>query len=211
MLGLLGPNGSGKTTTMKAIAGVVSADGGIVSIDGIDALEEHGRAMRCVGCLIETPALYEYMSAYKNLMQAARFYPDADEARIDETLDLVDMARFKKERVSSFSLGMRQRLALALALLSRPSLLILDEPVNGLDIQGIVDVRNIVQRLAAGGAAILISSHLAHELEQCCTKVGIMQDGALLEVAHMEDVAASSPSLEDYYLAVVSAKRGYIR
>ena len=207
VLGLLGPNGSGKTTTMKVIAGLVQPTRGSVRVCGIDAAGHHEQAMRHAGCLIEAPALYEHMTAYENLKLAARFYQNADAARIDEVLRMVEMDKYKKDKVSSFSLGMRQRVGLALALLSDPELLILDEPANGLDIEGMVYVREVVGAAAMKGAAVLISSHLAHEIEQCATKAAVIYNGRLLCVESMETILASSPSLEDYFLAQVAEMR----
>ena len=207
VLGLLGPNGSGKTTTMKAIAGLVQPTCGNVWICGIDATQRHEKAMRHTGCLIEAPALYEHMTAYQNLKLAARFYDNVDRARIDEVLWMVEMEKYKKDKVSSFSLGMRQRIGLALALLSNPELLILDEPANGLDIEGMVYVRDVVSRAAENGAAVLISSHLAHEIELCATKAAIIYGGRLLSVESMDTILASSPSLEDYFLEQVAQRR----
>lgn len=207
VLGLLGPNGSGKTTTMKAITGMVQLTRGQASICGIDVAKRHEQAMRHTGCLIEAPALYGHMTAYQNLKLAARFYKNIDEDRIDEVLRLVEMDKYKKERVASFSLGMRQRIGLALALLSEPRLLILDEPANGLDIEGMIHVRDIVKKTAEKGAAVLISSHLAHEIEQCATHAAIIYGGKLLCVESMETILATSPSLEDYFLAQVAKTR----
>jgi ABC-2 type transport system ATP-binding protein len=151
------------------------------------------------------------MTARQNLTLAARFYknrvPVVDNARIDEVLRLVEMDRYKKDKVSSFSLGMRQRVGLALALLSHPELLILDEPANGLDIEGMVYVRNVVKQAAGNGAAVLISSHLAYEIEQCATTAAIIYDGKLLCVESMDVILASSPSLEDFFLAQVAKMR----
>ena len=210
VLGLLGPNGSGKTTTMKAIAGLVRITRGSARVCGIDVAERHEQAMRHTGCLIEAPALYEHMTAYQNLKLAARFYKTVDKARIDEVLRLVEMDKYRKDKVSSFSLGMRQRLGLALALLSDPELLILDEPANGLDIEGMVYVREVVKQSAGRGAAVLISSHLAHEIEQCATKAAILYGGKLLRVENMDTILASSPSLEDFFMAQVTKSRGEV-
>ena len=207
VLGLLGPNGSGKTTTMKAIAGLVQPTRGSVRVCGIDATLRHEQAMRHTGCLIEAPALYEHMTAYQNLKLAARYYDTVDNARIGEVLQMVEMEKYKKDKVSTFSLGMRQRIGLALALLSNPELLILDEPANGLDIEGMVYVREVVTRAASNGAAVLISSHLAHEIELCATKAAIIYGGKLLCVENMDVILASSPSLEDYFLAQVAKIR----
>ena len=207
VLGLLGPNGSGKTTTMKAIAGLVQPTRGCIRILGIDVTQRHEQAMRHTGCLIEAPALYEHMTAYQNLKLAARFYDYVDDMRIDEVLRMVEMDKYKKEKVSSFSLGMRQRIGLALALLSSPELLILDEPANGLDIEGMVYVREVVGNAAGKGSAVLISSHLAHEIELCATKAAIIYSGKLLCVESMDTILATSPSLEDYFLAQVAKTR----
>ena len=210
VLGLLGPNGSGKTTTMKAIAGLVQPTSGSVRICGIDAARHHELAMRHAGCLIEAPALYGHMTAHQNLKLAARFYENVDAERIDDVLRLVEMDRYRKDKVSSFSLGMRQRTGLALALLSVPDLLILDEPANGLDIEGMVYVREVVKKSAARGAAVLISSHLAHEIELCATRAAIIYDGKLLCVESMDAILSSSPSMEDFFLAQVTKMRGEI-
>jgi len=211
VLGLLGPNGSGKTTTMKAISGLVQPTRGSVRICGIDAEKYHEQAMRHAGCLIEAPALYEYMTATQNLKLAARFYKSVSDARIDEVLMLVEMDRYKKDKVASYSLGMRQRLGLALALLSDPELLILDEPANGLDIEGMVYIREVIKNAAEKGAAVLVSSHLAHEIELCATKAAIIYDGKLLSVDRMDAILAASPSLEDYFLAQVAKRREGVR
>jgi len=207
VLGLLGPNGSGKTTTMKAIAGLVHPTRGSARICGFEISQHHEIALQKVGCLIEAPALYEHMTGYQNLKLASRFYKNVDESRIDEVLRMVEMEKYKHGKISSFSLGMRQRIGLALSLLSSPELLILDEPANGLDIEGMVYVREVVTKAAENGAAVLISSHLAHEIELCATKVAIIYDGRLLCVESMETVLAQSPSLEDYFLAQVAKMR----
>ena len=130
VLGLLGPNGSGKTTTMKAIAGLVRINSGRITVCGIDAINQHEKAMRHTSCLIEAPALYEHMSALKNIQMAARFYPHVNEHRITEVLEIVEMYRYRHDKARSLSLGMRQRIGLAAALLSSPRLLILDVTIQ---------------------------------------------------------------------------------
>ena len=207
VLGLLGPNGSGKTTTMKAVVGLVQPSRGSVRICGIDVALHHEQAMRHTGCLIESPALFEHMTAYQNLKLAARFYDSVSDARIDEVLRMVEMDKYKKDKVSSFSLGMRQRIGLALALLSSPELIILDEPANGLDIEGMVYIREVIRKAAENGAAVLVSSHLAHEIELCATKAAVIYGGRLLSVEKMDTILASYPSLEDYFLAQVAKMR----
>lgn len=209
VVGLLGPNGSGKTTTMKAIAGLVHADTGSVRIFGHDVAEDFEKAMDRVGCLIEAPALYEYMTAEANLRLASRYYSAVTKQRIDEVLKLVRLDKYRKDKVGRFSLGMKQRLGLALALLSEPELLILDEPANGLDIEGIVEIREIILRLAKEkGITFLISSHIAAEIEKTCNKVAVLHEGEMLAFDKMEDALMRSPTLEDYYLEKVRDKRG---
>jgi len=210
VLGLLGPNGSGKTTTMKVIAGLMQPTRGSARVCGFDVTERHEQAMRHTGCLIEAPALYEHLTAYQNLKLASRFYDEVDDRRIDDVLRMVEMDRYRKDKISTFSLGMRQRTGLALALLSSPQLLILDEPANGLDIEGMVYVREVVGKAAANGSAVLISSHLAHEIEQCATKAAIIYDGKLLSVESMGNILASSPSLEDFFMAQVAKMRNAV-
>ena len=208
ILGLLGPNGSGKTTTMKAIAGLVRPTAGSISINGTDAINQHEEAMSRVGCLIEAPALYDYMTAEQNLKIAARFYKDVDASRIDEVLRMVEMDRYKKDKVSSFSLGMRQRTGLALALLNRPSLLILDEPGNGLDIEGMLYIRAVVKAASEAGSAVLISSHLANEIQQCATKVAVLYNGRLLGMDTVDSILETFSNLEEFFLDQVTKFRG---
>ena len=209
VLGLLGPNGSGKTTTMKAIAGLVRPSAGYIRICGVDALEQREQAMGHVGCLIEAPALYEYMTALDNMKLAARHHKPAGRDSIDEILHLVKLDKYAGAKVASFSLGMRQRLGLAIALLSAPDLLILDEPANGLDIEGMIYVREIVRAAADRGAGVLVSSHLAHELELCATKVAVIDEGRLLAEAGMDAVIRAHSSLEGFFLAQVAEARRF--
>jgi len=208
VLGLLGPNGSGKTTTMKAIAGLVRVNRGEISVCGIDAINRHELAMRHAGCLIEAPALYEHMPVQKNLLLAARFYPHVDEARINEVLEMVEMHKYRNDKVRSLSLGMRQRVGLAAALLSSPELLILDEPANGLDIEGMVLVREVIKAAAAKGSAVLVSSHLANEIQQCATKVAVMHGGKLLAISGIDEILQSFASVEDFFIDIVRKTKG---
>lgn len=202
ILGLLGPNGSGKTTTMKAISGLIQPDSGSIRICGIDATARHEEAMRHTGCLIEAPALYPYTTVRRNLQMAARFFADVDDARMSEVLQMVGMGKYENDKISVLSLGMRQRVGLALALLSNPKLLILDEPANGLDIEGMVYVREAIKQAADNGAAVLVSSHLAHELQLVATKAAVMHEGRLLSLVSMHEMSNSFESLEDYFLKV---------
>jgi len=207
VLGLLGPNGSGKTTTMKAIAGLVRPTSGSIRICGEDAIDNHEIAMRNAGCLIEAPALYDYLTPEQNLGLFARFHENVDSRRIDEVLRMVDMDKYKNDKVRSFSLGMRQRVGLAAALLSKPRLLILDEPGNGLDIEGMLYVREVVKAASENGAAVLISSHLANEIQQCATRVAVIHGGKLLGCESMNTVVEEFGSVEGFFLGKVGERR----
>lgn len=209
VVGLLGPNGSGKTTTMRAITGLSVPNSGTVRIFGKDTQEDFEGAMQKVGALIEMPALYGSLTAYQNLKMASRFYGGDAEERIAYVLKLVHLERYAKDKVAKFSLGMRQRLGIALALISEPQLLILDEPANGLDIEGIIQVREIITKLAKErGVTVLVSSHIASELEKVCDKVAVLHEGQMLALETMESALRYQPTLEEYFLALVREKRG---
>ena len=207
VLGLLGPNGSGKTTTMKAIAGLLRPQQGTINVCGVDAIARHEQAMRYTSCLIEAPALYENMSVYRNLQMAARFYRGINENHIANVLHTVEMYRYQTDKVRTLSLGMRQRVGLALALLPGTPLLILDEPANGLDIEGMVLVREVILQAAANGAAVLVSSHLANEVQQCATKIAVLYDGKLLGISSTSEILHSFASVEDYFMYLVRGRR----
>lgn len=204
--GLLGPNGSGKTTTMKIITGLSRADKGDVHIFGSSVENDGEKSLEQVGCLIEAPAVYEYLSARKNLENAAAYYEAIKAPRIEDILKQTGLLQYQNDKVKEFSLGMKQRLGLALALLSNPKLVILDEPANGLDIEGMVAIREIIMTQAkSNGITFLISSHLAHELELMCNKIAIMKEGNLLKTATMEEVKAQSGTLENYFLETIGS------
>ena len=209
ILGLLGPNGSGKTTIMKAVTGLVRPNKGSISVFGMDIDEKFEQIMKKTGTLIESPAIYKDLSAHKNLQICAGLYPNVNEARIDRMLNLVHLEQYKNDKAGRFSLGMKQRLGLAMALLSEPELVILDEPVNGLDIEGVVEVREIIKRLSAEKeTTFMISSHMAAEIEKTCTKTAVMYNGELIAFNTMEEAMRLHPSLEDYFLDVVKDKSG---
>lgn len=211
IVGILGPNGSGKTTIMKTIMGLIHADEGCVKIFGENIEEDVEAALKRVGGLIEHPAIFEHLTARENLRMMARFYPNIDEARIDHVLKIVRMEKYHKEKAGRFSLGMKQRLGIALAMLSEPDLIILDEPTNGLDIEGTVEIREIIKKMAEEkGTAFLIASHLAPEIEKTCTKVAVVHEGELLSFETMEEALRLNPSLEDYFLSKVKDKRGSV-
>lgn len=211
IVGLLGPNGSGKTTTMKIISGLCHAQSGSVKIFNLNIEDDFEKIMSKCGVLIEAPAIYENLSAKKNLELAANFYPNVNKERIEKVLEMVRLTQYKNDKAGRFSLGMKQRLGLALALLSEPELVILDEPTNGIDIEGIVEIREIITRLAEErGVTFLVSSHLAGEIEKICNKVSVMYEGELLTFTTLEEALEYSPTLEDYFLSVVKEKRGSV-
>jgi len=147
------------------------------------------------------------MTAEQNLQLAARYYDDVDDARIDEMLRLVGMDAYKEDKVRSFSLGMRQRVGFAAALLSRPRLLILDEPANALDIEGMMYVREVIKTAAANGASVLVSSHLAGEIQLCATKAAVIHSGKMLGIDSMDNILQNHTDLEGFFLHHVSKMR----
>ena len=180
MVGLLGPNGSGKTTIMKSITGLSQPTEGTITVFGAPVTDRE-KALMQVGALIEQPALYENLTAQDHLRMAARYYPGVDQARMDKVLEIVGLTPYRKERCGKFSLGMKQRLGIAMALLGSPKLLILDEPTNGLDPAGIQEMRSLIASMPqTTGATVLISSHLLGEIEQMVDQVGILSHGKLL-------------------------------
>lgn len=207
--GFLGPNGSGKTTMMKVITGLAHKSKGKIKIFDHDIDENPEKAMEKVGAVIEAADSYEYMSAYKNLKLASRFYENIKDEKIDELLNIVNLTDFKNEKTGQFSLGMKQRLALAAALISEPEFIILDEPTNGLDIEGVVEIRNIIKKLAQEKKiTFFISSHVVHEIELICNRVGIIYNGRLISQASVEDITKGNMNLEEYFLKCVGKGRG---
>lgn len=207
--GFLGPNGAGKTTVMKTIVGLCRANQGEINIFGYNILNQFEKAMAKVGCIIETAASYEYISAYDNLKIASRFYDGINGSRIDEVLEVVGLSPYKKDKVGSFSLGMKQRLGIASAILSKPEFVILDEPMNGLDIEGMADVRNMIIRMAREQqVTFFVSSHLAHEMELTCNRVGILNNGLLIKEGTLVDILKNNASLEEFFIEQARNNRG---
>ena len=178
IFGFLGPNGSGKTTTIKLILGLLRMESGEISICGYDNVKDFEQAMRCVGGIIENPEMYKYLTGRQNLEQYLRMYPELPPERIDEVIRLVRMESRINDKISKYSLGMRQRLGIAQAVLHHPKLLILDEPTNGLDPAGIKELRDVLKQLAREeGVAVFVSSHMLSELQLMCDRVGIIDRG----------------------------------
>jgi ABC-2 type transport system ATP-binding protein len=190
------------------MTGLARAQQGEVKLFGHPVSTHYEQAMAKVGVLIETAEAYSYMSGRRNLELAARFYPGIDKHRIDEVLEIVGLTLFQKEKVAGYSLGMKQRLGLAAAMLSKPELLILDEPTNGLDIEGMVHIREIIMHLAREERiTFLISSHLIHEMELMCNRMGIIHQGRLVREGLVSEIAQGSATLEEAYLREIKEVR----
>src|SRR3954451_2691573 len=186
--GFLGPNGAGKTTTLRLILGLLKSQRGEIRIFGKRFDQNRIAILRNVGSLIESPSLYDHLSAGENL-RLMQIVHGCEESRIGEVLELVGLGATGKKRAKQFSLGMRQRLAIAGALLHRPSLIILDEPTNGLDPSGIIEIRNLLVELnRRDGCTVLVSSHLLSEIERLATHVGILGKGKLLFQGTIEEL-----------------------
>lgn len=204
IFGFLGPNGAGKTTTMKIMTGLLRADSGDVKVFGHSIHNEFEKAMQKVGCIIETAESYMYLTAYENLKLFSRYYAHVNDKRIDEVLDIAGILKYKNEKTKNFSLGMKQRLGIAAAILSKPELVILDEPLNGLDVEGMIEVRNLIKRLAeTEKTTFFISSHLIHDVELTCNRIGVVYDGRLLRVDDTETILTNYASLEHYFMSEV--------
>lgn len=192
ILAFIGPNGSGKTTTIKLILGLQTIDKGKISINGYDINKNYKKAISKVGAIVENPDSYMYLTGYQNLKLIANLYPNINESKILELLELVGLSDRKDDKVSKYSLGMRQRLGIAKSLINDPNLLILDEPTNGLDPAGIKDLRELLKHLAQKGLAILISSHNLSELESFCNKVCMINNGQTSSVELLKNIKSNS-------------------
>jgi ABC-2 type transport system ATP-binding protein len=182
IVGLLGPNGAGKTTTMRMIVGLISITEGDVLIHGHSIRNDFVQAIAHIGGVIENPEFYPFFSGYENLRHFARMYPDVSERRIAEVVELIGLTHVIHKRIDAYSLGMKQRLGIAQALLHKPSVLILDEPTNGLDPAGIREMRDYFKKIAQSeGVTILVSSHLLSEIELMCDRVVIIQNGKYMD------------------------------
>lgn len=195
VFGFIGPNGAGKSTTIKMICGLTSISGGFIYIDGYNVDRCFKKAISNVGAVVESPQLYPYLSGESNLKLFADFYGVKAHKRINNIMRLVGMTSYKDKKVSTYSLGMKQRLGLAQALLNKPKLLILDEPTNGLDPDGIKDMRNLIRTLAEKEKmAIIISSHNLAELELVCDEIAVIDDGKLVAFRTMREIKAEMSS-----------------
>jgi ABC-2 type transport system ATP-binding protein len=191
IFGFLGPNGSGKTTTIGMILGLITPTAGSVEIFGEPVTPAHNAALKRVGTLMGAPAMMMSYSARQNLRMLARLYPHVPSTRIDQVLEMVGLQNVNNRPVKQFSMGMKQRLGLALALLGQPDLLILDEPTNGMDPVGMHEIRTLLRNLAAQGTTVFISSHLLHEMQLICDRVAIVRQGVIVAEGTVSELLTS--------------------
>jgi ABC-2 type transport system ATP-binding protein len=183
VFGFLGPNGAGKTTTIRMLVGLIRPTAGSIQVCGYDLHKQFPEAMRNLGCIVENPELYTYLSGWSNLQYFARMMEGIGESRITEVVRLVGLSARIHDKVKTYSLGMRQRLGIAQALLGNPRVLILDEPTNGLDPSGIREMREFIRYLAEKeGLSVLVSSHLLSEIQLMCDRVAIISKGQIVRV-----------------------------
>ncbi|MBS2971031.1 ABC transporter ATP-binding protein [Metabacillus sp. KIGAM252] len=194
ILGLLGPNGSGKTTMIRSVLGLVSLNAGEISIGGYSIKKDFEKAVSLAGAIVENPEFYNYMSGYYNLVHFANMSDPIGRGRIAEVVDLVGLGERIHDPVRTYSLGMRQRLGIAQAVLHKPQLLLLDEPTNGLDPSGIRELREYLKNLRdKENVAIVISTHLLKEVEDMCDRVAIIKKGEILSVQNVQYDAGDLP------------------
>lgn len=209
IFGFLGPNGAGKTTTIKLVMGFLREDSGRIFINGIDKKDNYEDAMSYLGGIVENPEMYGNFTGRQNLQMYARTHGGISKERIDEIIKLVGLDKRIDEKVKRYSLGMKQRVGLAQALVHKPKMLILDEPTNGLDPVGIHSLRDILRRLAhEEGIAIMVSSHILSEMQLMCDRVGIINNGRLIDIKDVHDLGGGSD--ENGYMPFIF-KIGYSR
>lgn len=196
VFGFLGPNGAGKTTTIRMLVGLIKPTSGTIHICGMDISKHFTKAMSHLGCIVENPELYPFLSGMENLRHFAVMLNGISQERINEVVRLVGMQDRVGDKVSTYSLGMRQRLGIAQALLGKPDVLILDEPTNGLDPSGIREMRAFIRFLAEEeGLTVLVSSHLLHEIQLMCDRVAIISKGEIVRVDSVKQLLTSEERL----------------
>ncbi|MDF2714067.1 MAG: transporter ATP-binding protein [Paenibacillus sp.] len=201
IFGFLGPNGAGKTTTIRMMVGLMSITKGEIVIKSKNIKSEFEQAIRHVGAIVENPEMYKFLSGYHNLIHYARMVPGVTKVRINEVVQLVKLENRIHDKVRKYSLGMRQRLGVAQALLHRPSLLILDEPTNGLDPAGIRELRDYLRYLTrTEGITVIVSSHLLSEMELMCDRVAILKQGKLVDVKLIQDFIGSNDAAQTFLI-----------
>ncbi|WP_099458681.1 ABC transporter ATP-binding protein [Paenibacillus crassostreae] len=190
IFGFLGPNGAGKTTTIRMLVDLIKPSSGTIKVYGYDVNRDQENALQYVGSIVENPEVYTYLTGWENLEHFARMQPGVDDMRIQEVVDIVRLDQRIHDKVRTYSLGMRQRLGIAQALLGRPKLLILDEPTNGLDPKGIKELRLFIRQLASEGMAVFVSSHLLSEIQLLCDRVAIISHGSVLALGHVDELVS---------------------
>ncbi|MBU9720079.1 MULTISPECIES: ABC transporter ATP-binding protein [Bacillaceae] len=209
ILGLLGPNGAGKTTTIRMLVGLIGKTAGKVVINGKNLDVEGQRCKEDIGAIVENPAFYEHISGFKNLQQYARMArQNITTDRLNEVVQLVKLEHAIHDKVKTYSLGMKQRLGVAQAIIHKPAVLILDEPTNGLDPQGIRDLRDYLKVLAKEGTSTLVSSHLLSEMQLMCDRVVIMERGKVIDVTEVSNISNGSDSDNKSVLIAVTVAEG---
>lgn len=208
IVGFIGPNGAGKTTTIKLILGLQKITKGNAYINGYSITEDFVKAIENVGAIVESPDLYMYLSGYDNLKLAQNCYKNITNDRIEEVVEIVGLENRIHDKVSKYSLGMKQRLGIAQAILHKPNLLILDEPTNGLDPEGIIEIRNLLKHLSHNeNIGILISSHNLSELENICDKVYITKNGEIIEETNIDSLKKEEITLEEAFLKKIGGNK----
>lgn len=211
VVGFIGPNGAGKSTIIKLILGLMKLSSGNVEINGYDIEKNFVKAIEKVGAIVENPDLYMYLSGYDNLKITANYYKNISQNRIEDVIKIIGLEKQIKDKVSTYSLGMKQRLAIGEAIINQPELLILDEPTNGLDPAGIHEIRNLVKSLPKRyDCTILISSHMLSEIELLADDIGILNHGRLLFEGSLEDLKFTAhesgfenDNLEEMFLSMI--------
>ncbi|TWT07813.1 ABC transporter ATP-binding protein [Planococcus sp. CPCC 101016] len=212
VFGFLGPNGAGKTTTIRMMVGLIDITEGDVLIEGKSIKRDFKGAIQHVGAIVENPEMYPFLSGWKNLKQYARMVEGVSEDRIKEVVSLVGLQKAIHEKAGRYSLGMRQRLGIAQALLHGPSILILDEPTNGLDPSGIREIRKYIRNLAEKeNVAVIVSSHLLTEIELMCDRIGVIKNGELIAIEEVRSVE-NKEALKEVYIEVepLETARAYL-
>lgn len=200
IFGFLGPNGAGKTTTIRMLVDLIKPTEGKIQVCGYDVNRDPERALKYVGSIVENPEVYTYLTGWENLEHFARMQPGVDNDRIQEVVDIVRLDQRIHDKVRTYSLGMRQRLGIAQALLGRPRLLILDEPTNGLDPKGIKELRIFIKQLASEGMAVFVSSHLLSEIQLLCDSVAIISAGRVLTVGGVNELIEDHSKLAIWHV-----------
>lgn len=196
VFGFLGPNGAGKTTTIRMLVGLIKPTSGSMVVCGYNVRTHFTKAMEQIGCIVENPELYPYLTGKENLLHFARMLPNIPETRITEVVAMVGLEARIDEKVKTYSLGMRQRLGIAQAMLNHPKVLILDEPTNGLDPAGIREMRQFIREMAEQeGLSVLVSSHLLGEIQLLCDRVAIIKNGEIIQVDSVKNLLSSQEKM----------------